>query len=105
MLYFVLHLTRRLLELSHGSVSETSRKIELSCWVNALGLWIVVQVSDIRDAECEEDYADMIGYCVESGYNGGKIDKNVLPGIWKWHCTLSLLKSGVRSRTGSISSL
>ncbi len=30
------------------------------------------------DPEIEKDFADMMGFCIEFGYDGGKIDKSVL---------------------------
>lgn len=31
-----------------------------------------------RDPDLDKDYEDMMGFCVEFGYDGGKVDKDIL---------------------------
>ncbi|TVY26488.1 NmrA-like family domain-containing protein [Lachnellula hyalina] len=33
---------------------------------------------DIGDPDVEKDYADMMGFCIEFGYEGGKVDKSIV---------------------------
>jgi hypothetical protein len=33
---------------------------------------------DMGDLDLEKDFEDMIGFCVEFGFDGGKVDKNVI---------------------------
>jgi len=33
---------------------------------------------DMGDPDLEKDHADMIGFCVEFGYDGGKVDKSIV---------------------------
>lgn len=33
---------------------------------------------DLGDPDVEKDYADMMGFCIEFGYDGGKVDKSIV---------------------------
>jgi hypothetical protein len=33
---------------------------------------------ELGDAEMEKDHRDMMGFCVEFGYDGGKVDKSIV---------------------------